>query len=193
MKSPIYGEDFLLWAEQQAALLRAGNLSALDTEGLADELESLALERKSTFQTLIRKILAHLLRLEYAQESDRREAWLVEISEFRVDAETMLEFTRSIATYADALYMEAWPQARRAAAVTLQHSPAPVALPTDCPYTLENVLDYDFCPAARVWTSKLQTPCSKGRPVPHSALTPTLPLFSTQLCHAALGLPLKGV
>lgn len=34
MESPRYEEDFLLGAETQAAILRTGNLSALDTEGL---------------------------------------------------------------------------------------------------------------------------------------------------------------
>ncbi len=37
----LYDSDFFAWANQQAALLRAGQLSAADIENIAEEIESM--------------------------------------------------------------------------------------------------------------------------------------------------------
>lgn len=146
MKSPMYDKDFLLWTEQQAAVLRTGHLSALDKEGLLEELEDMGNERKEALQSLIRNILAHLLKLEFSQASDPRAGWVDEISEFRAQAETKLDDTPSLKHYADALHQKAWPQARKMVEKSFRFYQEKAKLPTDCPYTLENVLDYDFFP-----------------------------------------------
>lgn len=37
-----YDNDFFLWAQEQAELLRAGKLAKVDRSNLADEMDSLA-------------------------------------------------------------------------------------------------------------------------------------------------------
>ena len=146
MKSPIYEKDFLLWSEQQAAALRAGNLSALDKDGLLEELEDMGNERKEALQSLIRNILAHLLKLEYSSAIDPRAGWVEEITEFRAQAETKLDDTPSLKHYADGLHQKAWPQARKMVEKSFRVYQEKAKLPNNCPYTLDNVLDYDFFP-----------------------------------------------
>lgn len=146
MKSPIYEKDFLLWSEQQAAALRAGNLAALDKDGLLEELEDMGNERKEALQSLIRNILAHLLKLEYSSATDPRVGWVEEVTEFRAQAETKLDDTPSLKHYAEGLHQKAWPQARKMVEKSFRVYQEKAKLPNNCPYTLDNVLDYDFFP-----------------------------------------------
>lgn len=146
MKSPIYEKDFLLWSEQQAAALRAGNLAALDKDGLLEELEDMGNERKEALQSLIRNILAHLLKLEYSSATDTRAGWVEEVTEFRAQAETKLDDTPSLKHYAEGLHQKAWPQARKMVEKSFRVYQEKAKLPNNCPYTLDNVLDYDFFP-----------------------------------------------
>ena len=45
--SVAYDEDFFAWTEEQARLLRAGELSLLDVENIAEELESMGTQRQA--------------------------------------------------------------------------------------------------------------------------------------------------
>lgn len=40
-ESALYEKDFFAWANEQAALLRSGQLSAADMQNIAEEIESL--------------------------------------------------------------------------------------------------------------------------------------------------------
>ena len=146
MRSPIYEKDFLLWSEQQATALRAGNLAALDKDGLLEELEDMGNERKEALQSLIRNILAHLLKLEYSSATDPRAGWVEEITEFRAQAETKLDDTPSLKHYAEGLHQKAWPQARKMVEKSFRVYQEKANLPNNCPYTLDDVLDYDLFP-----------------------------------------------
>jgi hypothetical protein len=146
MRSPIYEKDFLLWSEQQATALRAGNLAALDKDGLLEELEDMGNERKEALQSLIRNILAHLLKLEYSSATDLRAGWVEEITEFRAQAEIKLDDTPSLKHYAEGLLQKAWPQARKMVDKSFRVYQEKANLPNNCPCTLNNVLDYDFFP-----------------------------------------------
>jgi len=146
MKSPLYEHDFLLWSEQQAAVLRTGNLAALDTEGLLEELEDMAKKRKEALQTLMRNILAHLLRLQFSTAIGPPAGWVDEIDNLRDQAETKIEDTPSLTHYAQGLFEKAWPQALRAADKSFARHGEKAVLPKECPYTLAQVLDHDFYP-----------------------------------------------
>ena len=46
--STTYDTDFYLWTQQQAALLRQGQTMELDMANLAEEIEDMGKDRKST-------------------------------------------------------------------------------------------------------------------------------------------------
>jgi hypothetical protein len=46
MSNTLYERDFHAWANQQAALLRAGQLSDADIENIAEEIESMGRSEK---------------------------------------------------------------------------------------------------------------------------------------------------
>jgi Domain of unknown function DUF29 len=61
--SDLYQDDFALWAERQAALLRAGRFDALDLESLIEEVEDLGRRERDMVESHIETILEHLLKL----------------------------------------------------------------------------------------------------------------------------------
>jgi Domain of unknown function DUF29 len=103
-------------------------------------------ERKEALQSLLRNILAHLLKLHYSNAAQPRRGWVEEISEFRAQAETKMSDTPSLRHHASELYVKAWPQARKIVERSLKTFGEEADLPLECPYTLEQVLDYDFLP-----------------------------------------------
>src|ERR1700677_3236034 len=57
-----YDADIVAWAEEQAALLRAGKFSALDIEHIADEVEDVGKSEKRELANRMSVLLAHLLK-----------------------------------------------------------------------------------------------------------------------------------
>jgi len=144
MTSETYDMDPLRWSQEQAALLRAGRLNALDYEHILEELEDMGREQKLALQSLLRQILIHLLKLERSPATAPRGKWVDELVESRAQAQTRLEDTPSLAHYAEDLFRKAWQQGRRGAAKSFQAHGEQVEIPEQCPYSLEQSLDIDF-------------------------------------------------
>ena len=68
--STTYKQDIIVWATEQAALLRAGKLSALDIEHIAEEIEDVGKSEKRELSSRMAVLLSHLLKWEY--QADRR-------------------------------------------------------------------------------------------------------------------------
>ena len=141
-----YEKDVVAWAQEQAQLLRSGQLSALDIEHIAEEIEDVGKEQKVALQSHFRQILIHLLKLNYSPAQDPRDGWIEEIFEFRAQAESRIEDVPSLKHYADELFARAWPQARRAAVNALERYRESAEIPDECPYTIDQVMDSDFLP-----------------------------------------------
>jgi hypothetical protein len=67
----LYAEDFYLWTQQQAALLRTGKWQELDYENLAEEIESVGRSEKRELGNLLEVLLTHLLKWQYQSEGRR--------------------------------------------------------------------------------------------------------------------------
>ena len=61
----LYERDFYAWANEQAALLRSGNLSAADIENIAEEIESMGKSEKRELVNRLAVLLMHLLKWQY--------------------------------------------------------------------------------------------------------------------------------
>src|ERR1700689_1473402 len=66
----LYEQDFYAWANEQAALLRAGQLSAADIEHIAQEIESMGKTEKRELVNRLTVLLLNLLKWQY--QPDRR-------------------------------------------------------------------------------------------------------------------------
>jgi uncharacterized damage-inducible protein DinB len=82
MTTTTYDADFYQWTQQQADLLRQGALSALDTENLAEEIESMGKSGQRAVESDLRNILLHLLKWQYQPER-RGNSWRLSIRDGR--------------------------------------------------------------------------------------------------------------
>jgi hypothetical protein len=143
--SDLYEDDFPLWAERQAAILRAGRFDELDLENLIEEVEDLGRRERDMVESRLETILEHLLKLELSSAGRPRRGWLVTVDKQRTQLARKLTTTlrHHLETALPALYAGL----RRPVARQLEKDGvSPDALPVACPYTLDQVLDLDWYP-----------------------------------------------
>lgn len=136
----LYEEDFYLWVERQADLLRKGRLEDLDLAHLVEEVEELGINLRNAVTSRTREIILHLLKLQYSAATDPRRGWLESVGKQRDDLE--LEITPSLRRHVTAELESIFQKARRRAIDDLaQDHVGPDQLPTTCPYTLDQIID----------------------------------------------------
>ena len=75
MSNSLYDRDFYAWANEQAALLRAGRLTEADIENIAEEIESMGRSEKRELVGRLAILLQHLLKWQF-QPGRRSASWL---------------------------------------------------------------------------------------------------------------------
>ncbi len=165
----LYNEDFVAWCDTTAALLRAGQWDGIDTEVLAEEIESLAKRDSRELESRLEGLVMHLLKWQY-QPWRRAEghSWASTILEHRSRLARLLRDSPSLRPQVARLLEESYPVARQRAIVEMTPGwptrPDPgflrqpgmepvimsldVVLPQVCPWRAEEVLDLDFWPPA---------------------------------------------
>jgi hypothetical protein len=63
--SPLYERDFYAWANEQAALLRAGKIGEADIEHIAEEIESMGRTEKRKLISRFTVLMLHLIKWRY--------------------------------------------------------------------------------------------------------------------------------
>ncbi|MBY6262856.1 DUF29 domain-containing protein [Azospirillum sp. 412522] len=91
----LYDEDFVAWLERQAALLRAGTLTALDRANLAEELEDMGKAKRQDLRSRLEVLLTHLLKYQF-QPAMRTGSWLGTIGEQRHRIEDVVDESPSL-------------------------------------------------------------------------------------------------
>src|ERR1700744_2026805 len=74
MPNAKYDRDFYAWANEQAALLRAGEVSRADVENIAEELERLGRTEKREFVSRLTALISLLLKAR-SQPGKRPPSW----------------------------------------------------------------------------------------------------------------------
>jgi hypothetical protein len=150
----LYEEDFFAWTRDQASALRRMAKdrwnSPLDLKHLAEEIEDVGSDRRDAIRSQVRRIVEHLLKLEYSRARDPRGGWRSSIINARVEIEDKLTRTlrRDIARQLPRLY----DRGRLLAVNGLEsHGEAEAArtLPSSCPFELDSILDLDWYPPNR--------------------------------------------
>ena len=77
-----YDVDFYAWANEQAALLRAGNLSVADIDNIAEEIATLGRSEQRELVNRFTVLLMHLLKWQF-QCDNRSRSWEVSIKDQR--------------------------------------------------------------------------------------------------------------
>jgi Domain of unknown function DUF29 len=139
----LYERDFCLWIEEQARLLRQGDLEHLDVANLVEEIEDLGVGAKKAVKSNLVVLLVHLLKHQF-QARRRSRSWQASIVEHRQRLRDDFRTSPSLRGYARGAFMEAYADARaRASAET---GLPEQAFPEAAPYSLEQALDPEFLP-----------------------------------------------
>jgi hypothetical protein len=142
-QSPLYETDFYAWAQEQAALLRAGALQAADIENIAEEIESMGRSEKRELVSRLAVLLAHLLKWRF-QPGLRGNSWRLGIREQRLRIKRHLEDNPSLKALLDAAMVDGY----ELAVIGAQRETGfgDDSFPDVCPWTFEEIMDESFWP-----------------------------------------------
>jgi len=138
-----YDQDFYEWSQEQAALIRAGQWTAVDIEHVAEEIESLGTRDRRELINRLALLLAHLLKWHYQPER-RCTGWRLTINEQRRQLTLLLEDSPSLKARFGEFLPRAYRNGTRAALEATGFLRSP--FPADCPYRAEDILDEGFWP-----------------------------------------------
>jgi len=139
----LYDHDFLQWTEQQSDYLQKGHWAGLDIKNLVEELEALGRSEQRELGSYLQVLMMHLLKCQYQPER-RTRSWDTTIATCRDNIQDCLEDKPSLQRF---LHNQEWIEkhyrrSRRDAAKETEQPPE--LLPTECPYTIGQILDPEF-------------------------------------------------
>lgn len=136
----LYDEDFYVWTESQADLLRKRQFEALDLDNLIEEVEALGRAEKSGVLNNASVIIEHLLKLQYSPTREPRNTWRASVREHR--RRLRRDLTPRLRQILDAELVTLYGEIRDDTAALLRdygEDAAANALPETCPYTLDQI------------------------------------------------------
>jgi hypothetical protein len=157
----LHDTDFYSWTRQQADALRAVasgvKSNAVDWENVIEEIESLGSEQEHALESHLINILVHLLKLDYSPAIDPRRHWREEVGTQRVRFEKRLRKNPGLKSKLNALFTDAYADARQEAAIKLERDGLSLAdLPEHCPYSLEQTRDMNWFPVGRAGNERVK-------------------------------------
>jgi hypothetical protein len=142
----LYDEDYYLWLRTTINQLRAGQFSAVDLDNLLEELETMGRREKRAIESLLIKLLQHLLKLKcWDEERERNQGhWKGEIRTFRREIKKALKDSPSLKPYILEIFDECYQDARKEAS---DRSQLPIdTFPVALLGSLEQILDENWFP-----------------------------------------------
>jgi hypothetical protein len=140
-----YQYDIVAWANEQAALLRAGHFSSLDIEHLAEEIEDVGKSEQRELLNRMAVLLAHLLKWQYQPER-RGSSWETTIHTQRNSIDRRLRKTPSLKAILNDSdwWADTWDDALALASQETGYSYK--AFPDHCPWMISDILKPDWFP-----------------------------------------------
>ena len=147
-----YETDFHAWLGAQAEALRARDPSLLDWNNLIEEVEALGSSERRELDSRLATIVEHLLKFHYGLNREPEAGWKKTIRTQRRDLDRHLRQSPSLRRHAqdslksdyEAVRTDTLASFEQYEPVHLPHYRA--AIPSDLPYTLDQILDLDWLP-----------------------------------------------
>ncbi|MCA6221291.1 DUF29 domain-containing protein [Photorhabdus antumapuensis] len=138
-----YDSDFYGWTQEQAGLLRSGNLNQLDRENLSEEIESMGNSQRNELESRLEVLFLHLLKWQFQSERQGR-SWKLTIEEQRRKIFRRLKKNPSLKSELGEISSDAYGDAIIAAEreTNIRRS----VFPETCPWTFEQIMDENFWP-----------------------------------------------
>ncbi|TAN57425.1 MAG: DUF29 domain-containing protein [Rhodospirillales bacterium] len=142
-KSDLYDQDFYAWANEQAALLRSGQMSAADIEHIAEEIESMGKTEKRELISRLAVLLQHLLKWQF-QPGLRGSSWTATIKIQRRDLARHLADNPSLKSKLPDAINDAYGDAMIGASGETGFLEQ--TFPASCPWSFDQIMNTDFWP-----------------------------------------------
>ena len=141
MGQRLYDTDFYAWTQQQAEAIREAVFSddRLDRDYLAEEIESLGISQRTTCESYLRRIMEHLLKVEFVPWPQDVRGWRKEIRAFRANLDASLSPTLRKQLSSAEVLDAAYEKARRGLIADLAEDDVAVALPGTRPYSWQQI------------------------------------------------------
>jgi len=136
-----YERDFYSWSLEQARLIRAGQLAAIDRENVAEEIESLGREQFNKLESAIRVLLVHMLKWDH-QPRKRSRSWVLSIEAQRVELDHVLSDNPGLKPRIGEAIERAYRRARIETAKETGLEKA--AFPEKCSYSWHDIVAREF-------------------------------------------------
>jgi hypothetical protein len=136
-----YERDFYSWSQEQARLIRAGRLDAIDRENVAEEIESLGREQFNKLESALRVLLIHILKWDH-QPNLRSRSWTLSIAAQRVEIDDIIGDNPGLKPRIDEAVGRAYRKARIAAARETDLELE--TFPERCPYGWDDIINREF-------------------------------------------------
>ena len=144
MAQNLYETDFYAWANEQAALLRAGKLSVADIENIAEEIATLGRSEKRELVNRLTVLLTHLLKWQH-QPALRGASWEATVRVQRDSLSDHLRDNPSLKAKLGEAIVDAY---RKAALMAVGETGlAKGTFPQSCPWSFDQIIDEEFWPA----------------------------------------------
>jgi len=142
----LYETDYNLWVLETINKLKNQDFQTIDWENLIDEVSDLGRREKRRLESLLTRLLEHLLKLKYwdSERELNKNHWQREIRNFRKQIKRDLKASPSLKSYLAEKFSELYQDARElvsdASGLSLEHfAESPIA-------PLEQVLDENWLP-----------------------------------------------
>jgi len=137
----LYDTDFVEWSARTAERVRAGRLTEVDLEHLAEEIEDLARSERRAIRSQLKRMLLDLLKQRIQPERDGS-SWQASVADARQEILDELAESPSLRLYLEEHLAEICRQAAKLATI---ETGMPLAdLPERCPYSLEQLLQEEL-------------------------------------------------
>jgi len=141
LDTDLYETDFYAWTLEQSKILSLGQWQSLDIANLVEEIESLGKQQKQELRNRLGVLIGHLLKWEFQPEL-RGKSWRSTIIEQRDRIKFHLADNPSLKPYLDQAVIDAYQLAQ---SLVVRETPLDYPdLPSDCPYTVSQILDPEF-------------------------------------------------
>lgn len=139
----LYEADFYAWVQEQVRFLRSQQFSRIDWPNLIEEVESLGKQQRQELRNRLSVLVGHLLKWHY-QPQNRSRSWLATLRIQRLDIADLLKDNPSLKPDLEESLARAYLKGVELAVgeTNLPHG----TFPTECPYTLAEILDSGFYP-----------------------------------------------
>jgi Domain of unknown function DUF29 len=142
-KNILYEQDYCLWLENTAQLLKERLLEQVDFDNLIEEIEAMGRSQKSAFKSNLKILLMHLLKWKY-QQNKRSNSWRSTIREHRQRIRDDFADSPSLKRYFAEIFAETYKDSRE---LTSDETGLKLEIfPMNCPLTDEQILDTNYLP-----------------------------------------------